>query len=72
MAANPVRILHVIGAMNRAGAETMVMNLYRACDTSQVQFDFLVNDAGDYDDEIRERGTARRRRGAYTGLPRAA
>lgn len=56
MAAKPVRILHVIGAMNRAGAETMVMNLYRACDTSQVQFDFLVNDAGDYDDEIRERG----------------
>lgn len=53
---NPIRILHVIGAMNRAGAETMLMNLYRACDTDKVQFDFLVNDTGDYDDEIARRG----------------
>ena len=52
----PLRILHVIGARNRAGAETMLMNLYRACDTDKVQFDFLVNDAGDYDDEIARRG----------------
>ena len=35
---SPIRILHVIGAMNRAGAETMIMNLYRACDTDKVQF----------------------------------
>lgn len=53
---SPIRILHVIGAMNRAGAETMIMNLYRACDTDKVQFDFLVNDEGDYDEEIRSRG----------------
>ena len=52
MSSNPVRILHVIGAMNRAGAESMLMNLYRACDTDRVQFDFLVNAEGDYDEEI--------------------
>lgn len=56
MSSNPVRILHVIGAMNRAGAESMLMNLYRACDTEHVQFDFLVNAEGDYDEEIVARG----------------
>ncbi|MDO5041892.1 MAG: glycosyltransferase [Slackia sp.] len=56
MNTNPVRVLHVIGAMNRAGAESMIMNLYRACDTRRVQFDFLVNETGDYDGEIIERG----------------
>lgn len=56
MSTSPMRILHVIGAMNRAGAESMIMNLYRACDTERVQFDFLVNDEGDYDQEIIERG----------------
>lgn len=55
---NPIRILHVIGAMNRGGAETIVMNLYRAIDRSEVQFDFLVHtdEACDYDDEIRALG----------------
>ena len=56
MSNNPIRILHVIGAMNRAGAESMLMNLYRACDVDRIQFDFLVNDEGDYDDEIIARG----------------
>ncbi len=35
------RILHVVGVMDRAGAETMVMNLYRAIDRNQYQFDFV-------------------------------
>ena len=49
-----VRVLHVIGAMDRAGAETLLMNLYRSIDRSKVQFDFLVNADGpsDYDEEI--------------------
>jgi glycosyltransferase EpsF len=48
------RILHVIGGMNRAGAETMIMNIYRAVDKTKFQFDFLVySDAKqDYEDEI--------------------
>ncbi len=40
----PIRILHVIGIMNRGGAETMIMNLYRSIDRSKVQFDFVEND----------------------------
>ena len=48
------RILHIIGKMDRAGAETMLMNLYRSIDRSKVQFDFVTftYDEGDYDDEI--------------------
>ncbi|WP_017401299.1 glycosyltransferase [Acinetobacter radioresistens] len=40
--------------MDRAGAETMLMNLYRHIDRTQVQFDFITftPDKGDYDDEI--------------------
>lgn len=49
-----VRVLHVIGKMDRGGAETMIMNYYRNIDRSKIQFDFLVHTEkkGDYDDEI--------------------
>ncbi|MEC1606929.1 glycosyltransferase family 1 protein [Bacillus halotolerans] len=48
------RVLHVLSGMNRGGAETMVMNLYRKMDRSKVQFDFLTyrNDPCAYDEEI--------------------
>lgn len=50
----PIRILHVIGIMNRGGAETMIMNLYRHIDRSLVQFDFVENsvEPAAFDDEI--------------------
>lgn len=48
------RILHIIGGMDRAGAETMIMNLYRNIDRTKFQFDFLyfMDKKCDYDDEI--------------------
>ena len=51
---NTIRVLHIVGKMDRAGAETMLMNLYRHVDRTQVQFDFITftPDKGDYDDEI--------------------
>lgn len=54
----PIRILHVLTAMNRAGTETMLMNLYRAVDRDKVQFDFAVTSTKrcDYDDEIESLG----------------
>src|ERR1019366_5697455 len=54
----PIRILQMVGRMNRAGAETLVMNLYRRMDRTCVQFDFAVTTSqkGHYDDEIRELG----------------
>ena len=39
----PIRILHVFGKLNRGGAESRVMDLYRHMDRSRVQFDFLVH-----------------------------
>lgn len=52
----PIRILHVVGTMNRGGAETLIMELYRHIDRTKVQFDFLVynytDNAGEFDDEI--------------------
>lgn len=48
------RILHIVGKMDRAGAESMIMNLYRAIDKEAFQFDFVVftDIKGDFDDEI--------------------
>lgn len=53
-----VRILHVIGVMNRGGAETMVMNLYRNINRDKVQFDFVEHTAerAVFDDEIEQLG----------------
>ena len=53
-----IRVLHIVGQMDRAGAETMLMNLYRHIDRTQVQFDFIkfTTQQGDYDDEIQELG----------------
>lgn len=55
---HPQRVLHIVGRMDRAGAETMLMNYYRAIDRSRLQLDFLVytTEIGDYDAEIRTLG----------------
>ena len=65
-----IRILQVIGVMDRGGAETMIMNLYRAMDRSKIQFDFLVHEQreGDYDAEIRELGGRFFRVPRFTGI----
>jgi len=54
----PIRVLQVFGIMNRGGAETMIMNLYRHINRDQIQFDFVVhtNQRGDYDSEIESLG----------------
>ncbi|WHY85621.1 glycosyltransferase family 1 protein [Neobacillus novalis] len=48
------RVLHVFTAMNVGGAETMILNLYRAIDREKIQFDFLVHteEIGYYEQEI--------------------
>lgn len=54
----PQRVLQVLTIMNQGGAETMIMNYFRAIDRSKVQFDFLVHrqERGVYDDEIERMG----------------
>lgn len=53
-----IKVLQVVGGMNRAGAETMLMNLYRNINREAVQFDFLVytDTQQDYENEIKSLG----------------
>lgn len=52
------RILHIVGAMQRGGAETLLMNLFRSLDRNKYQFDFLYFTSQNcaYDDEIESLG----------------
>ncbi len=56
----PIRILHVLGMMERGGAETWLMHILRMIDRDRYQMDFLVHitEPQDYDDEIRALGSA--------------
>ncbi|EIT83972.1 glycosyltransferase EpsF2 [Fictibacillus macauensis ZFHKF-1] len=49
-----IRVLHVFGGLNKGGAETMIMNLYRQIDRSKIQFDFVLHhpEKNDYANEI--------------------
>lgn len=50
----PIRVLCVFSTLDRGGAESMCMNLYRNIDRSKVQFDFVKHTAekGGFEDEI--------------------
>lgn len=54
----PIRILNIFMVLDRGGAETFVMNVYRNIDRSRVQFDFLVHgdEIGAYEEEIKALG----------------
>lgn len=53
-----LKILHVVGIMDRGGTEALIMSLYRSIDRKEIQFDFVVHDhkRGEYDEEIEELG----------------
>ena len=50
----PLRVLCVFSSLDRGGAESMCMNLYRHIDRSKVQFDFVkhTHSKGAFEDEI--------------------
>lgn len=58
MNTEPIRVLQVVGRMDRGGIETMIMNQYRNIDRDKVQFDFLAHFGREaaYNDEIRSMG----------------
>lgn len=51
-------VMHCVTKMDRAGAETFLMNLFCKIDRNELKFNFLCFDAseGAYDEEIRELG----------------
>lgn len=55
----PIRILHVVGGMNRGGVETWLMDVLRHIDRSRFAIDFLVHTDQPcaYDEEIRSLGS---------------
>jgi glycosyltransferase involved in cell wall biosynthesis len=54
-----MRILHVLGGLDRGGVETWLVQVLRNIDRSRFQFDFLVHTKKHcaYDDEVRELGS---------------
>lgn len=69
-----VRVLHVIGIMNRGGAESMLMSLYRNIDRSKIQFDFIEHslEPAVFDEEIEALGGRIYRCPQYTGINHCA
>ncbi len=57
-APRPVRILQVVGEMNRGGIETWLMHLMRKMNRQRFQMDFVIEGAekATFDDEIRRLG----------------
>ncbi len=55
----PCRVLHVLGSLNRGGAETWLLHALRHTDRSEVAMDFLIHQAepGVYEDEVRAHGS---------------
>lgn len=54
----PIRILHVLGALEIGGAESRTMDIYRRINREKIQFDFLVHTTKEcfYNQEIRQLG----------------
>jgi glycosyltransferase involved in cell wall biosynthesis len=54
-----IRVLHIVGGMDRGGIETWLMHILRHVDRERLQMDFLVNTAKPcaYDDEARALGS---------------
>lgn len=65
----PERILTVVNSLDRGGAETMIMNLYRRFDKTKVQYDFALNKSEpcDYEPEALSMGARIYRLPRFTG-----
>lgn len=58
MTEGKIKVLHIVGALNLGGAETMIMNIFRNIDRTRFQFDFYLsgNTGGFYEEEARKLG----------------
>lgn len=53
-----IRVLHILDSMGMGGIQSFVLNLYRAIDRNEIQFDFLLHREfhNENEDEIRKLG----------------
>ena len=53
-----IRVLHIVGSMDRNGLQSFIMNVYRNIDRDKVQFDFVEfrSEPCEYDSEIESLG----------------
>ena len=53
-----IHVLHVVGRLNVGGAESRIMDLYRAIDRDRIQFDFVqhMQQKGAYQEEVERLG----------------
>lgn len=65
----PIRVLQVLGRLDRGGAEMMIMNLYRNIDRKKIQFDFVIhtNEECDFSQEVYDLGGKIHNIPRYTG-----
>jgi len=54
----PLKVLHIVGSMDRGGVETWLMRMFRVIDLNKIQFSFccLGDRPGEYSEEISARG----------------
>lgn len=66
----PTRILHVLGGLDRGGAESIIMNLYRNIDRNLIQFDFIKHhdEMDSFEEEIKSLGGLIYSIPEYTGI----
>ena len=64
-----IRVLHVFVRLNRGGAESRTMDIYRNIDRERVQFDFMLHtgDSCDYEEEATSLGARIYRLPRFTG-----
>lgn len=57
--ARPIRVLHVVGGMDRGGIETWLMHILRNVDSKRFHMDFLVETSKEYayNEEVRSLGS---------------
>ena len=53
-----IRVLHILGSLDRGGIETLLMRIYREIDRTKIQFDFLTHSSkeGAYTKEVLKLG----------------
>jgi len=64
----PIRILHVLGLFDYGGAESLIMNIFRNIDRTEIMFDFVVHSEkkGAFEDEAQSLGSQIYRVSKYT------